>query len=570
MKISVKMFIGFTAVSFVILFISSVSYVGLCSIQKKVDDVIKNSTAVDASMEIKYLMARDMQMIMEMKDSKNKKNIQDNYNVHLMVADEFSVYSNAIVNGGETSEGILYATKDQSLREIVVATQQLYRNQFLPAVASLHQLKLKEIDGDFSANGEMNALDYQADEVGGRITNEISKVEAQAKRLIDHANRESLESVQHGNKTLIGASSVGLALAGIMGLLLSRMVTRPIAEAVVFTEAVAQGDLTKQLMVQRKDEIGRLASSLNTMVVELRALIGEVVDGSRLLTDSSGDLAAVSKQLSISASSTSQRSNIVSAATEQMNASIQSVSTAMEQSATNVNMVAASTEEMSATITEIAINAEKARCVSESAVQKSRSTSEKMAVLGDYAQKIGQVTGTITDISDQINLLALNATIEAARAGEAGKGFAVVANEIKELARQTAEATVDIKMRIREIQSTASATVDDIEEVTQVIADVNTVVHTIASAVEEQSAASSEIAGNIAEASQGIHEVNENMAQSSVVVDSISRDVVEINQKADEVGQGSVDVEKSAHKLSALADQMERYVRRFKIEPLSA
>lgn len=570
MKLSVKMFVGFAAISGVIVTISLVSYIWFYSIQKKVDDVIKNSTVVDASMEIKYLMARDMQMIMEMKDSKNKKDIQNNYNIHLAVADEFSVYSDAIVNGGHTSEGILYATGDQSLREIVVATQHLYSNQFLPAVASLHQLKLKEIDGDFSANSEMNALDHRADEVGGQIANEIGKVEAQAKRLIDHANHESLDSVQNGNKTLVVASSVGLALAGIMGLLLSRMVTRPIAEAVVFTEAVAQGDLTKQLMVQRKDELGRLANSLNTMVVELRALIGEVVDGSRLLTDSSGDLAAVSKQLSISASSTSQRSNIVSAATEQMNAGIQSVSTAMEQSATNVNMVAASTEEMSATITEIAINAEKARCVSESAVQKSRATSEKMAVLGDYAQKIGHVTGTITDISDQINLLALNATIEAARAGEAGKGFAVVANEIKELARQTAEATVDIKMRIREIQSTASATVGDIEEVTQVIADVNAVVHTIASAVEEQSAASSEIAGNIAEASQGIHEVNENMAQSSVVVDSISRDVVEINQKADEVGQGSVDVEKSAHKLSALADQMERYVRRFKIEPLSA
>lgn len=570
MKLSVKMFIGFTAISVIIVVISSISYVKFYLIHKKVGDVIKNSTIVDASVEIKYLMARDMQMIMEVKDSKNKKEISDNYNVHLAIADQLSVYSDAIVNGGYTSEGTLYATGDQSLREIVVATQHLYSNQFLPAVASLHQLKLKEIDGDFSANGEMNALDHRADEVGGQIANEIGKVEERAKRLVDHANHESLDAVQNGNKTLVVASSVGLALACIMGLLLSRMVTRPIAEAVAFTEAVAQGNLTRQMVIQRKDELGRLASSLNTMVVELRALIGKVVDGSKLLTDSSGDLAAVSKQLSISASSTSQRSSVVTAATEQMNASIQSVSTAMEQSATNVNMVAASTEEMSATITEIASNAEKARCISESAVQKSQMTSEKMAILGESARKIGQVTGTITDISDQINLLALNATIEAARAGEAGKGFAVVANEIKELARQTAEATVDIKSRIREMQSTTSATIDDIEEVTQVIADVSAVVHTIASAVEEQSAASSEIAGNIAEASQGIHEVNENMAQSSVVVGSISRDVVEINQKADEVDQGSVDVEKSAQKLSALADQMEQDVKMFKIEPVSA
>jgi methyl-accepting chemotaxis protein len=118
---------------------------------------------------------------------------------------------------------------------------------------------------------------------------------------------------------------------------------------------------------------------------------------------------------------------------------------AMEESATNVTMVTTSSEEMSATIGEIAQNAEKARTISDQAVSKATDTSGQMDGLGRAAQGIGKVVETITEISEQVNLLALNATIEAARAGEAGKGFAVVANEIKELAKQTSEATLEIK-----------------------------------------------------------------------------------------------------------------------------
>lgn len=99
-------------------------------------------------------------------------------------------------------------------------------------------------------------------------------------------------------------------------------------------------------------------------------------------------------------------------------------------------------------------NAEKARFISESAVMQSQRTSEKVTALGESARKVGKVTETITEISEQTNLLALNATIEAARAGDAGRGFTVVANEIKELARQTAAATVDIKNQIADMQAT--------------------------------------------------------------------------------------------------------------------
>jgi len=356
-----------------------------------------------------------------------------------------------------------------------------------------------------------------------------------------------------------------LVLSIVLAIVIIRSITAPVGKASALAELMAKGDFTTKLDINQQDEIGLMAKSLNSMIAQLASMIREIVGGVNQLTTSSADMAAVSQQLSSAARDTSSKSETVAAATEEMNVNFQSVSAAMEQSTANVNMVASSTEEMTATVNEIAQNAEKARSISEGAVKQSRQTSEKMAELGESARKIGRVTETITEISEQTNLLALNATIEAARAGDAGKGFAVVANEIKELARQTAAATVDIKNQISEMQRTTAVTVEDIERISEVIVEINSVINGIATAVEEQSAASSEIAGNISQASQGIAEVNENVAQSTVVIADIARDIALINQQSTQVDSGSGQVQASAHGLSALAVQLESLVKRFKI-----
>ena len=385
---------------------------------------------------------------------------------------------------------------------------------------------------------------------------------------VNLAERSGLEAKAIAHQSIITVSvlmTVALLVSFFLSLSLVRSITGPVGKTATLAETMARGDFSTKLDIDQKDEIGQMALSLNSMAGQLGAMIKEIIHGINNLSTSSTDLAAISQQLSASARNTADRSGSVAAAAEEMSTNIQSVSAAMEQSTSNVSMVASATEEMTATVNEIGQSAEKARVISESAVVQSQRTSDKVTALGESAKKVGRVTETITEISEQTNLLALNATIEAARAGEAGKGFAVVANEIKELARQTAAATIDIKNQINDMQSTTTSTIDDIKKISEVIAEINNVINGIATAVVEQSTATNEIADNISQASQGIVEVNENVAQSTAVITDITRDISDIHQQSIQVGEGSNQVQMSAKGLSDLAEQLQNMVRKFKV-----
>ncbi len=354
---------------------------------------------------------------------------------------------------------------------------------------------------------------------------------------------------------------IGIAAAFVI----TRMIIGPVQKVVRFVDVLANGDFTAKLDTDHQDELGKMSQALGRTAGGLGDMIKDIIIGVNTLSSSSTELSAIATQLSANSEDASARSSGVASATEQMSTNMRSVSAAMEQSSSNVGMVATATDQMSATVNEIAQNAAKAKDISERAVEQSQATSKKVNALGQAANKIGKVTEAITDISEQTNLLALNATIEAARAGEAGKGFAVVANEIKELARQTAEATVDIRNQIDEMQQTTGGTITDIEKIGEVINEINSVITTIAAAVEEQSTATKEIAENVAQTSAGIAEVNENVAQSSSAIAEITKDVGEISRTANEVSSSSHNVKESATELSRLAEQLDTLVKRFKV-----
>ncbi|WP_319588547.1 methyl-accepting chemotaxis protein [uncultured Desulfobulbus sp.] len=390
-------------------------------------------------------------------------------------------------------------------------------------------------------------------------------------KMVEAANKTASATIQEakdiaarGRLITIVCLVLGIVLAIVFGFLLTRLITKPLFKGVDLAKAMADGDLTKTMDVDQQDEIGILAKSLNEMAVNLRGMFGDINNGVGRVDESSTQLAAIANQMSAGAESTATRSAQVAAAAEEMSVNQSSIAAAMEQAAVNVNMVAAAAEEMNATINEISSNSGKAKEITSQAVKQSIKASERVNELGKAADQINKVTETITEISEQTNLLALNATIEAARAGEAGKGFAVVANEIKELAKQTAAATLDIKTKIQGVQEATGVTVKEINEIGEVITDVDKIVATIAAAVEEQTATTKEIAQNVHQASQGIAEVNENVAQSSTVSAEIASDIATVNSSANEMNQASGQVKVSAEELSGIADRLKEMMAKFK------
>ena len=238
----------------------------------------------------------------------------------------------------------------------------------------------------------------------------------------------------------------------------------------------------------------------------LKVTIEAVNNNAQALASAAEELTATSQQMSSNSEETATQANVVAAASEQVSK--------------NVATVATSAEEMSASVKEIAKNANEAAKVATTAVKVADETNLTVSKLGVSSVEIGKVIKVITSIAQQTNLLALNATIEAARAGEAGKGFAVVANEVKELAKQTAAATEDISQKIEAIQADTKGAVTSISQIGKVIAQINDISNTIASAVEEQSATTNEIARNASEAAKGSGEISKNITQVSVAAKS--------------------------------------------------
>jgi methyl-accepting chemotaxis protein len=313
------------------------------------------------------------------------------------------------------------------------------------------------------------------------------------------------------------------------------------------------------------DEFAELSTTFNSFIANTRRMVLGLQESVKATGTASSELSNLSHGMQDGASSASERTQAVAAAAEEMSANMNSVAAASEEASTNVNMVATATEEMSATISEISANTDEASKIATRAVEQASSASSKVDILGEAAVKISKVTEVISDISAQTNLLALNATIEAARAGEAGKGFAVVANEIKELARQTSEATQQIKSQIEGIQSSTDETVTEIRDITEVINKVNEIVSTIAAAIEEQAATTGEIGGNVQQAAIGISEVNENVAHTSTVASDIAGDIGQISAIADGMTDSSGKVNISADSMAGLASTLDEMVKRFKV-----
>ncbi len=383
----------------------------------------------------------------------------------------------------------------------------------------------------------------------------------------DGADAASVEgdAIYASSKVIVIATlAVSVVVMLVGGLLLVRSVSAPIGQLRDVMGVLSTGKLDAEIpFADRKEEIGAMAKAvevfrssmvqardmaareqeaqrkqvergerIETAVTQFDRVISEIVG---VVSAAATELQSTAQAMSTTAGETSQKANAVAAAAEEMSQ--------------NVQTVASATEELSSSIREIGNQVSESTRIVGSAVTQADDTNAKVKALAEAAQKIGDVVTLINEIAGQTNLLALNATIEAARAGEAGKGFAVVASEVKNLATQTAKATDEISGQIRSIQDATASSAQAIDGITQTINRVNEISTAIASAVEEQGAATQEISRNVQEASAGTAEVSTN--------------IVAVTEASQQTSAGSTQVLSAAGELARNGERLKQEVDNF-------
>jgi methyl-accepting chemotaxis protein len=399
---------------------------------------------------------------------------------------------------------------------------------------------------DEIVNGTMNKIGPAVSEITQKLGDDAAKKQ-------DALGPQAAAAIDSGAMTSMIIAGIAILLGIVIGYLVARSITKPIVAMTGAMGELASGNKGVEIPAQgRGDEIGQMAAAVQVFkenMIEADRLRAEQEEMKQrteaerrqamldLADRFEGSVGGVVKAVTSAATELQATAQSMSATAEQTTRQSAAVAAASEETTQNVQTVASATEELSASIGEITNQVSESNRIIGEAVSQAQGTNDKVQGLAEAAQKIGDVVRLINDIAGQTNLLALNATIEAARAGEAGKGFAVVASEVKTLATQTAKATEEIAGQVRAIQEATQSSAVAIGDITKTIGRVSEISTAIASAVEEQGAATQEISRNVQQAAQGTQEVAANIGGVTEAAQQTGSAAGEVLSAAAELGK---------------------------------
>jgi len=454
---------------------------------------------------------------------------------------------------------VLVAVLNETAPQVVVDPEKCPLQKFLANYKALSSeeaelvRKIQEVDRKLHLSAaEMRKLyaqeaDYEnIVEVYNEKTNPISKRLFRLLEQLGHdfLNKREAEAKARASKAIFMVKKITLATNLILIfstifvlIVISRGLSRNINQILEAVDALARGDFSGSFGVWGRDETAQILRHLDNMVSTLRPLLKEVASGSREVEEVSFEMRDRLERASREAEEAGERATRMK---NEGRAILQSV----EEESQSIN-------EISTAIQEISQNTTRASMITKEAVEKARNAQEIMHRVGAASQEIEGVIQLITNIAEQTKFLALNATIEAARAGEAGKGFAVVANEVKELARQTAEATEEITQKVRAMQAGSEEAIRAADEINNIIQEIDQIASAIAAAVEEQTAVISDIA----------QKVDDQRASA----ERFAREAEEAYAAAQKTLAGVKENLESIRKLVAVAQELAQAVSRFKV-----
>lgn len=364
---------------------------------------------------------------------------------------------------------------------------------------------------------------------------------------------ERAETVEKRSQViLLSVGALAVVLAVGMTSMLNRLIAAPLKDVTAAAERVAGGDLSEEIpVVDRRDEVGRLAETFVTMLRTLRSTTRELAEGASLLGSSANEIAASTSQLSSGAAETASAVSQTTSTVEQVH---QSAQLATEKA-----------KRVSETATRAAEGAREGRAYTQENITGMASIREQMDAiaqsmtrLSEQSQAIGQIISTVEDLAQQSNLLAVNAAIEAANAGEYGKGFAVVAQEVRSLAEQSKQATAQVRRSLGDIQSATSTAVMATERGTKAVEAgveqsdrTGEAIGTLVASITESAEAGTQIAAAVNEQLEGM--------------DQITTAMESINQASNQNVESARQLEVAARDLSELGQRLEGLTRRFRI-----